>query len=642
MTNQDYLDYIEYVQANEIGEEDMFTKQMREQTTGGWNTTPQILSYGQWLAGDGDYKTGSQYPYTLSPSRGDALRAIKRGYLEVPEIETGSSGDAETPSQMVDTRNFWGSLKPGEKVTVDKNGWYQVPEDADSKNLRIPSGSYVNIITGRYSPSGEGKPTSPYSGKAMDYDTSVTWQDYMGMVNKSIAGGVGEPGGSNRGKFSELEGLNWFIGKVAAMGAGAAGGGWENAGSGIDMYADPMSFDPSYVNDYGYTSTNAGTGIDPYADPQSYDTSFKSNYSPDIDWGNVGTSAAKQVVKGAVGYGIDKLASGLDATGGGTAGGTRTISGTGLTGITGESLLSDAISSSFDVADTPLSTEFAENEKIIDELLEKAGETGNYETAVEAVNSFQTIAANRTELEKEIQKLKSDPDFEAIEPEIRATTEEAIQKGMTPKQATAYAFERAKKEREHSEFLKEYQMRKKLELAGLSGEEGDEEAGVLNSFDGAGYGLRPSGAVKGQGWLGPLPMTDGSGRVATELTITVDDREIPLIVPTLSKKEIDSLLAGEKPTRTIINKAIEFAEEREKQGFSVYADPISWGDKVIRNKGRGYKGQEKMWPDQTEGVNSLMRLFTPQYSNEPNDAMVYDPKEIQEFLRRYKQQGVSL
>lgn len=91
-----------------------------------------------------------------------------------------------------------------------------------------------------------------------------------------------------------------------------------------------------------------------------------------------------------------------------------------------------------------------------------------------------------------------------------------------------------------------------------------------------GYGTRPNGTNKGKGFLGELKMKDGSGKVATEMTVGVNfdgkERDIPLIVPDLSGKELDHLLSGKQPTRSIIDKAVGHARRRLDQGMSPYAD----------------------------------------------------------------------
>ena len=85
---------------------------------------------------------------------------------------------------------------------------------------------------------------------------------------------------------------------------------------------------------------------------------------------------------------------------------------------------------------------------------------------------------------------------------------------------------------------------------------------------------RPDGSRKGMGFLGPLPHKMGG--TSTELSIGVDvggkPMEIPSLVPTLSKDEIDHLLSGAEPTDAIVQKAVEHAIMRMKAGQSVFAD----------------------------------------------------------------------
>lgn len=88
--------------------------------------------------------------------------------------------------------------------------------------------------------------------------------------------------------------------------------------------------------------------------------------------------------------------------------------------------------------------------------------------------------------------------------------------------------------------------------------------------------FRINGTKKGNGWLGPLPMQDGSGKIATEITIDVDTpvgrKYLPLLVPTLDQEGINHLLKGGKPTPQIFKKAIRHAVDRWTKGFSAYAD----------------------------------------------------------------------
>ena len=92
----------------------------------------------------------------------------------------------------------------------------------------------------------------------------------------------------------------------------------------------------------------------------------------------------------------------------------------------------------------------------------------------------------------------------------------------------------------------------------------------VKTNDGA---LRPDGTPKGNGFLGPLQRPDGN--ISTELSIGVDiggqEALIPSIVPTLTKEELDSLLAGGEMTPEIVDKATKHAQERMSQGLSPFA-----------------------------------------------------------------------
>lgn len=88
-----------------------------------------------------------------------------------------------------------------------------------------------------------------------------------------------------------------------------------------------------------------------------------------------------------------------------------------------------------------------------------------------------------------------------------------------------------------------------------------------------GYGNRLDGTPKGMGYFGELKRPDG--KVSTELSVGVNldgqEHEIPLLVPTLSREEIDHLLKDGEPTPEIMNKAVEFARQRMQQGRSPFA-----------------------------------------------------------------------
>lgn len=97
-----------------------------------------------------------------------------------------------------------------------------------------------------------------------------------------------------------------------------------------------------------------------------------------------------------------------------------------------------------------------------------------------------------------------------------------------------------------------------------------------------GYGKRPDGTDKGRGWMGEIKRPDGN--VMTEISIGVGingkEVDIPLIVPTLTKKEINWLKNNDPEDKTfmdkmpkgIIEKAVDHASQRIKEGKSPFAD----------------------------------------------------------------------
>lgn len=90
------------------------------------------------------------------------------------------------------------------------------------------------------------------------------------------------------------------------------------------------------------------------------------------------------------------------------------------------------------------------------------------------------------------------------------------------------------------------------------------------------YGKREDGTSKGSGYFGPLQRPDGG--VSTELSFDFDHPKhgkvfAPLIVPGLSRVELNHLLADGKPTEAIYNKAQDFAVNRLQAGKSPFAMP---------------------------------------------------------------------
>lgn len=89
------------------------------------------------------------------------------------------------------------------------------------------------------------------------------------------------------------------------------------------------------------------------------------------------------------------------------------------------------------------------------------------------------------------------------------------------------------------------------------------------------------GSAKGRGFLGVLKRPDND--VSSELSISTDaigGKDFPLLVPTLTRAEIDRILAVspddpqffQKIPRSAIQKAEIFAKERIAAGESPFAD----------------------------------------------------------------------
>jgi hypothetical protein len=99
--------------------------------------------------------------------------------------------------------------------------------------------------------------------------------------------------------------------------------------------------------------------------------------------------------------------------------------------------------------------------------------------------------------------------------------------------------------------------------------------------DKSNWGKREDGSEKGTGWLGVLPRPDG--KVSTEISVGVEingkETEIPTLVPTLTKEEINYLLSHDTEAhdlfdtpigKSIMDKAIAHAEGRIAEGKSPF------------------------------------------------------------------------
>lgn len=92
-----------------------------------------------------------------------------------------------------------------------------------------------------------------------------------------------------------------------------------------------------------------------------------------------------------------------------------------------------------------------------------------------------------------------------------------------------------------------------------------------------GYGKRRDGTNKGKGFLGDIGRSDGSNLIMTELSVGVSfngkEVDIPTIIPTLNKEELEYIRAGKDPRKNdkIMKKAVEHAKARLKAGKSPFA-----------------------------------------------------------------------
>lgn len=91
-----------------------------------------------------------------------------------------------------------------------------------------------------------------------------------------------------------------------------------------------------------------------------------------------------------------------------------------------------------------------------------------------------------------------------------------------------------------------------------------------------GFGQRHDGTNKGMGFMGEVRRKDGKG-FSTELSIgvTIDGKhlEIPAMVPTLTQKELDSIVNDGPLTDAIVEKAVAHARQRLADGKSPFAQP---------------------------------------------------------------------
>ena len=97
------------------------------------------------------------------------------------------------------------------------------------------------------------------------------------------------------------------------------------------------------------------------------------------------------------------------------------------------------------------------------------------------------------------------------------------------------------------------------------------------------FGNRPDGTKKGAGYFGVIKRPDGNVMSEVSIGVSLEGKEtlLPLIVPTLNKQEMDYLMRNDPKSKTfmskmpstIIDKAVDHAVMRMKEGKSPFADP---------------------------------------------------------------------
>jgi hypothetical protein len=97
------------------------------------------------------------------------------------------------------------------------------------------------------------------------------------------------------------------------------------------------------------------------------------------------------------------------------------------------------------------------------------------------------------------------------------------------------------------------------------------------------FGKRPDGTDKSYGYMGVLK--NRKGQSVTEFSVGIDGEDIPTVVPTLTKEELQHVLdaSADRNIRlsdTVVNKAITHAQKRKKEGKSPFWNEAEDGKPV--------------------------------------------------------------
>lgn len=127
------------------------------------------------------------------------------------------------------------------------------------------------------------------------------------------------------------------------------------------------------------------------------------------------------------------------------------------------------------------------------------------------------------------------------------------------------------------------------------------------------YGLRADGTKKSTGFLGVLQRPDG--KISSEISIGVEingkETEIPTLVPTLTKEEVNYLLDGNDPTDVIIKKAVDHAKIRMQNGQSPFY------------QGKGFESADKLIKA-SDAIRAENDQFLKDTGLAPDGSVAYD------------------
>jgi hypothetical protein len=79
---------------------------------------------------------------------------------------------------------------------------------------------------------------------------------------------------------------------------------------------------------------------------------------------------------------------------------------------------------------------------------------------------------------------------------------------------------------------------------------------------------------KGDGYMGAIPVPQDNA-IATEQSASDEKGQYPLLVPTLSREEVDQVNSGQEVPQSVVEKATAYRNMRESQGQSPFADRVS-------------------------------------------------------------------